>query len=125
MAAGWRGAELRLVGAGGEPADLRRTLDSHGLTSLAPFRLEETVPALEATLPQRRGAPRTVRISPGRAGHARVELLGPAVSQAAGRGAARDRRGTCSGSTTTSRRSTRSRAATRLSAGPRPPAPAG
>ncbi len=84
MAAGWRGAELRLVGAGGEPADLRRTLDSHGLTSLAPYRLEETVPALEATLPQRRGAPRTVRISPGRAGRARVELLGPAVSQAAG-----------------------------------------
>jgi len=80
MAAGWRGAELRLVGAGGEPADLRRTLDSHGLTSLAPFRLEETVPALEATLPQRRGAPRTVRISPGRAGYARVELFGPAVS---------------------------------------------
>ncbi len=67
--------ELRLVGAGGEPVDLRRTLASHGVASLPPQRLDETAWTLETTLPTRRGA-RTVRVREGRRGHALVEGVG-------------------------------------------------
>jgi N-glycosylase/DNA lyase len=38
---------------------------------------------METTLRTRRGRPRRVRIEHGRAGHARIEILGPAVSEAA------------------------------------------
>jgi len=65
-------AELPLVGAGGEPVDLRRTLASHGVASLPPSKIDEQSWTLEVTLPSGRGA-RTVRVSQGRAGHARVE----------------------------------------------------
>jgi 3-methyladenine DNA glycosylase/8-oxoguanine DNA glycosylase len=65
-------AELELVGAGGEPVDLRRTLGSHGVASLPPSRIDEEAWTLEVTLPSGRGA-RTVRVSEGRAGYARVE----------------------------------------------------
>ena len=76
--------ELRLVGAGGEPVDLRRTLASHGVATLPPQRLDEETWVLEATLAVGRGRARTVRVSRGPRGHAAVELLG-------GRAAARDR----------------------------------
>ena len=33
--------ELPLVGAGGEPVDLARTLNSHGFADLAPMALDE------------------------------------------------------------------------------------
>jgi len=65
-------SELALVGAGGEPVDLRRTLASHGVASLPPSRIDEEAWTLEVTLPSGRGA-RTVRISKGRPGYARVE----------------------------------------------------
>jgi N-glycosylase/DNA lyase len=65
-------ADLPLVGAGGEPVDLRRTLASHGVASLPPSYIDEEAWTLEVTLPSGRGA-RTVRVSEGRAGHARVE----------------------------------------------------
>jgi 3-methyladenine DNA glycosylase/8-oxoguanine DNA glycosylase len=65
-------AELPLVGAGGEPVDLRRTLASHGVASLPPSHIDEETWTLEVTLPSGRGA-RTVRVSQGRRGHARVE----------------------------------------------------
>jgi 3-methyladenine DNA glycosylase/8-oxoguanine DNA glycosylase len=65
-------AELPLVGAGGEPVDLRRTLASHGVASLPPSHIDEEKWTLEVTLPSGRGA-RTVRVSQGRRGHARVE----------------------------------------------------
>ena len=69
-------AEIALRGAGGEPVDLRRSLRSHGLLELPPMRLDEERDALE--LPLRAGGrPRMVRISPGRRGRARVEVLGP------------------------------------------------
>jgi N-glycosylase/DNA lyase len=76
--------ELRLVGGGGEPVDLRRTLASHGVASLPPQRLDEEAWTLEATLPVSGGRARTVRVSAGKLGHAAVELLGGAA-------AARDR----------------------------------
>jgi len=68
-------AELRLVGAGGEPVDLARTLASHGFADLTPHRLDEDAHTLETTFAFGRGA-RTVRISPGRRGHAAIEPIG-------------------------------------------------
>jgi 3-methyladenine DNA glycosylase/8-oxoguanine DNA glycosylase len=65
-------AELELLGAGGEPVDLRRTLGSHGVASLPPSYIDEEAWTLEVTLPSGRGA-RTVRVSEGRPGYARVE----------------------------------------------------
>jgi 3-methyladenine DNA glycosylase/8-oxoguanine DNA glycosylase len=67
--------EIPLLGAGGEPVDLRRTLLSHGFVELPPMRLDENVPALEVTLAVE-GRARTVEIRPGRRGHARVSVLG-------------------------------------------------
>jgi N-glycosylase/DNA lyase len=72
--------ELRLRGAGGEPVDFRRTLGSHGVASLPPSRIDEQAWTLEVTLPVARGA-RTVRVSPGRKEHARVEVLGAKLGE--------------------------------------------
>ncbi len=77
--------ELALVGGGGEPVDLRRTLASHGVASLPPQVLDEESWTLEATLPVGGGKARTVRVRAGAPGHAAVELLG-------GRAAAGERR---------------------------------
>jgi 3-methyladenine DNA glycosylase/8-oxoguanine DNA glycosylase len=66
-------AELELVGAGGEPVDLWRTLASHGVADLAPNSLDEESRTLETTLPLPRGRARTVRVSAGRPGFARIE----------------------------------------------------
>jgi N-glycosylase/DNA lyase len=71
--------EPRLVGGGGEPVDLRRTLASHGVAALPPQRLDEEAWTLEATLPVGGGRARTARVSAGTRGHAAVELLGGAA----------------------------------------------
>ena len=71
-------AELPLVGAGGEPVDLWRSVQSHGLVDLPPMRIDEDGRALEITVPLPRGRPRTVRIAEGRPGRARVTVLGRA-----------------------------------------------
>jgi 3-methyladenine DNA glycosylase/8-oxoguanine DNA glycosylase len=72
MARRWS-TELALVGAGGEPVDLWRTLTSHGVAHLPPNRLDEESRAFETTvaLPRRRA--RTIRIRSGQPGSARVE----------------------------------------------------
>jgi 3-methyladenine DNA glycosylase/8-oxoguanine DNA glycosylase len=67
--------ELPLVGAGGEPVDLRRTLYSHGVADLPPARITPDARLLEVTLRAGRGA-RTVRVSEGAPGRARIEILG-------------------------------------------------
>jgi 3-methyladenine DNA glycosylase/8-oxoguanine DNA glycosylase len=72
--------ELPLVGAGGEPVDLRRTLASHGVASLAPQRLDEEAWVLETTLAVGRTA-RTIRVSAGPNGGAAVESRGGSVSR--------------------------------------------
>ena len=72
--------ELRLRGAGGEPVDLVRTLNSHGFVDLPPMYLGPDERSLELTLRPRRGRPRTVRIEAGRRKHARMTVLGPTVS---------------------------------------------
>jgi 3-methyladenine DNA glycosylase/8-oxoguanine DNA glycosylase len=71
-------AELKLVGAGGEPVDLRRTLASHGVASLPPSFVDEEAWTLDVTLPVRRGA-RSIRVRAGRRGSAAVEIAGRAV----------------------------------------------
>ena len=72
--------ELRLRGAGGEPVDLVRTLNSHGFVDLPPMYLGPDERSLELTLRPRRGRPRTVRIEAGGREHALMTVLGPAVS---------------------------------------------
>jgi 3-methyladenine DNA glycosylase/8-oxoguanine DNA glycosylase len=79
----WR-AELRLAGAGGEPVDLWRTIQSHGLVDLPPMRIDDEARALEITVPLPSSRPRTVLIAPGRRGRARVTAVGraPGAKQA-------------------------------------------
>ena len=72
--------ELRLVGAGGEPVDLVRTLNSHGFVDLPPMKPDPDYRATELTVRTRRGKPRRVRIESGRRGYARLSILGPASS---------------------------------------------
>ena len=75
-------AELRMRGAGGEPVDFRRTLASHGVADLPPNRIDEEAWTLELTLPLDGKAPRTVRVSEGRKGHAKLEVIGRAPGKA-------------------------------------------
>ncbi|MGH3006198.1 MAG: DNA-3-methyladenine glycosylase family protein [Gaiellaceae bacterium] len=70
-------ADLPLRGAGGEPVDLWRTINSHGLVALPPMRIDEEARALEVTLPLPGGRPRTVRVSEAAGDRARVSALGP------------------------------------------------
>jgi N-glycosylase/DNA lyase len=77
-----RSLEIALVGAGGEPVDLARTLSSHGFVDLPPMRLSPDAASLELVLRPRRGRPRRVRVEAGSRGAARVEVLGPGPSEA-------------------------------------------
>jgi N-glycosylase/DNA lyase len=67
--------QLPLVGAGGEPVDLWRTITSHGVAELPPARVDEEARTMEITLRINGGA-RTVCISAGDKGKARAEILG-------------------------------------------------
>ena len=69
-----------LLGAGGEPVDLTRTLNSHGFVDLPPLRPAADYRSLELTIPLERSRPRVVRIEPGPPGHGRIVVLGPAIS---------------------------------------------
>jgi 3-methyladenine DNA glycosylase/8-oxoguanine DNA glycosylase len=72
MARRWS-AELELVGAGGEPVDLLRTLASHGVAELPPNVIDEEASTIETTLALPRDRARTIRIGAGRPGFALVE----------------------------------------------------
>jgi 3-methyladenine DNA glycosylase/8-oxoguanine DNA glycosylase len=72
--------ELRLVGAGGEPVDFRRTVASHGVADLPPLELDPDSRWLQVTLPLPVGRPRTVRVTEGRPGRAVVSPFGRAPS---------------------------------------------
>jgi 3-methyladenine DNA glycosylase/8-oxoguanine DNA glycosylase len=69
--------ELALVGGGGEPIDLRRTIQSHGLVDLPPFRPSEDGRSLEATVRVRPDEPRMIAIAESQPGHAGVKIAGP------------------------------------------------
>ena len=70
-----RTTEIQLRGAGGEPVDLRRTITSHGVADLPPNRIDEAAPSLEVTMLLDGAGASTLRVSAGRNGHARVEVL--------------------------------------------------
>jgi N-glycosylase/DNA lyase len=76
-------AELPLVGAGGEPVDLWRSIQSHGLVDLPPMRIDEEARSLEITVPLPGAKPRTVVIAEGRPGYARVTAAGRAPGRRA------------------------------------------
>lgn len=67
-------AELRLVGPGGEPVDLWRTINSHGITELPPLSLDETARTLQATLRLPGGGARTVTVGESRPGHVGIDV---------------------------------------------------
>jgi 3-methyladenine DNA glycosylase/8-oxoguanine DNA glycosylase len=69
-------AELPLVGAGGEPVDLWRTISSHGVADLPPNRIDEDARVLEVTLRLPKIRPRTVRVRQGPSRRAAVTVLG-------------------------------------------------
>jgi len=71
-----RAAELPLAGAGGEPVDLWRTLQSHGLVELPPMRVDAETRGLDVTLRIEGLGPRLVHVRHGRKGFARVEMVG-------------------------------------------------
>jgi 3-methyladenine DNA glycosylase/8-oxoguanine DNA glycosylase len=77
--------ELSLEGPKGEPVDLRRTLLSHGVADLPPARVDEDANAYVTTLALDSAQPRTIRISQGRPGFARIDVKGRALGK---RGAA-------------------------------------
>jgi N-glycosylase/DNA lyase len=68
--------EVPLRGPRGEPVDLRRTFTSHGVADLPPGRVDEDSNAYVTTLALATARPRTVRVSQGRPGHARVQVAG-------------------------------------------------
>jgi N-glycosylase/DNA lyase len=76
-------AELELVGEGGEPVDLWRTLSSHGVADLPPNAIEEDTRSLTTTLAIPRGRARTIRIGAGRPGFALVEAESTGARDAA------------------------------------------
>ena len=79
-------AELPLVGAGGEPVDLWRTISSHGVADLPPNRIDEEARVLEVTLRVPKGPPRTAQVRQGPKGLAAITVLGndpsPALAEA-------------------------------------------
>jgi N-glycosylase/DNA lyase len=69
--------EFPLIGPGGEPVDLWRTLNSHGVASLPPMRLDEDARTLTVTLALPNHAPRTVTIGAGKPGCGAITFDGP------------------------------------------------
>jgi N-glycosylase/DNA lyase len=68
--------ELELRGPGGEPVDLRRTLNSHGFADLAPLTLDPASDRLTFTARIPGARPRRITIAPSRPGFAEVRVLG-------------------------------------------------
>lgn len=66
--------------------DLARTFRSHGLAALPPMHLDEATAALEATLPMKGYAPRTLRIRQDGPGFGLVSAAGPAPGAREGDG---------------------------------------
>jgi N-glycosylase/DNA lyase len=73
---GRRLAALDLVGPGGEPVDLWRTILSHGLVELPPMQVDEERRALELTVPVPGGRPRLVRVEGSARSRATVLVAG-------------------------------------------------
>ncbi|MDX6657386.1 MAG: hypothetical protein QOH62_2179 [Solirubrobacteraceae bacterium] len=78
-------ATIALKGAGGEPVDLRRTIDGHGLTALPPMTPDADQRGFGIVLNMPHGRPLAVRVRA--AGALRVRVSGPAESEARQRAA--------------------------------------
>jgi 3-methyladenine DNA glycosylase/8-oxoguanine DNA glycosylase len=78
-------AELPLVGPAGEPVDLWRGINSHGLVELPPMRVLEAERELEVTLPLPGRPPRTVVVGEGSRGRAALRVVGRAPREDARR----------------------------------------
>jgi len=76
-------AEFPLIGAGGEPVDLRRTFFSHGVAELPPMRVDPDARWFEVTLAIERAGARTLHIEPGRDGFGLITTHGRAPSMRA------------------------------------------
>ena len=74
--------ELPLVGAGGEPVDLQRTISSHGLASLPPCEPFDDGAGLRVTVPIRGSRARTLVIRGKTRRRAEVEVVGRAPAAA-------------------------------------------
>jgi 3-methyladenine DNA glycosylase/8-oxoguanine DNA glycosylase len=75
--------QIPLRGPSGEPVDLVRTFMSHGVADLLPGRVDEAARTYTTTLALPSAQPRTIRISQGRPGFARVEVEGRKLGQRA------------------------------------------
>jgi 3-methyladenine DNA glycosylase/8-oxoguanine DNA glycosylase len=73
-------ATIALKGAGGEPVDLRRTVDGHGLTTLPPMAPDPDQRGFGIVLRMPRGRPLAVRVR--QSGQGRVRVTAPAGSAA-------------------------------------------
>jgi len=78
-------ATIALKGAGGEPVDLRRTVDGHGLTTLPPMTPDEDRRGFGIVLRMPRGRPLAVRVR--QTGNNRVRVSAQASSAARRRAA--------------------------------------
>lgn len=78
-AGGARRITFPLVGAGGEPVDLRRTFLSHGVATLPPMRLDRERWAFEVTVALDGARPRTVTIGAGDDGNGVAVVAGANV----------------------------------------------
>lgn len=67
---------IPLVGAGGEPVDLERTIYSHGMAGLPPMKTGDGGSWLEVTMAFRSARPRTVRVERASKKRARVTIPG-------------------------------------------------
>ena len=76
---------IALKGAGGEPVDLRRTVDGHGLTTLPPMTPDPDQLGFGIVLRMPRGRPLAVRVR--QSGTGRVRVGGAATSRARQRAA--------------------------------------
>lgn len=72
--------EFPLVGGGGEPVHLARTLNSHGFANIPPMQPAKDHHSVELTLGIPRHRPRTVRIHAGCDGHGAMTVLGSSIS---------------------------------------------
>jgi 3-methyladenine DNA glycosylase/8-oxoguanine DNA glycosylase len=77
--------EIPLKGPRGEPADLVRTIMSHGVADLPPGQVDEEARAYTTTLALPSAQPRTIRIVEGRPGLAGVEVEGRKLGAQAAR----------------------------------------
>src|ERR1700722_6599189 len=69
--------DLPLCGAGGEPVDFHRTINSHGLITLSPNELDEENALLRMPLRLTGNRSTVVEIRLGAPGFARVTAAGP------------------------------------------------